>query len=149
MLYKQSAQTLVCTWLLVRVFWLQIIENLDSSWLKQQGCLLFPRTKTAQGRWSPGRILQAVSLPGDSSSSAFVHAWLYPPVGGNMVTVVLEAHLDPAVFQKEREHLLLCLSLRRRKPFPELPRPSTPGDFPFLNQPLRKGVESSGLIWAK
>ena len=60
MLYKQNAQTLVCTWLLVRVFWLQIIENLDSSWLKQQGCLLFDRTKTAQGRWSPGMILQAV-----------------------------------------------------------------------------------------
>ena len=60
MLYKQSAQTLVRTWLLVRVFWLQIIENLDSSWLRQQGCLLFHRTKTAQGRWSPGMILQAV-----------------------------------------------------------------------------------------
>lgn len=148
MLYKQSAQTLVCTWLLVRVFWLQIIENLDSSWLKQQGCLFFHRTETAQGRWSPGMILQAVLLLGDPSSAASVHAWLHPPVGGNMVSVVPEAHLDPAVFQKEREHLLLCLSFRRRKPFPELPGPSTPGDFPFLNQPLTKRVEFSGLIWA-
>ena len=147
MLHKQSAQTLVCTWLLVRVFWLQIIENLDSSWLKQQSCLLFHRTKTAQGRWSPGMILQAVLLLGDSSRSAFVHAWLYPPIGGNMVAVVPEAHLDPAVFQKEREHLLMCLSFRRRKPFPGHPPPTpTLGDFPFLNQPLTKEVESSGLI---
>ena len=35
-----------------------------------------------------------------------------------MVAVVPEAHLDPAVFQKEREHLLMCLSFRRRNPFP-------------------------------
>lgn len=60
MFYKQSAQTLVRTCLLVRVFGLQIMENPDSSWLKQLGNSLFHRTKRAQGGWSPGMILQAL-----------------------------------------------------------------------------------------